>query len=239
MRRMAMAVLATVLLAGILNAQPVDELITRQSIDDTKALTGVAKIRFLLQQIDLTAEQREYADGLLASLGDAQANQQLSLAQIRQLVAELQEAKADGDSEREKQIADEMRQTAKGYDPSEEFFMNMEGELTDVQRQRLEEARARLERNPSGAVRPIDAFRAARDLDLTKEQGGLLLDLQQKFRERMGKSRKLDIDRQHALFSKFLDDIFKLLTPEQQTAFRARITALRPDLPADVQPTKK
>ena len=233
MRRMAMTVLATMLLAGIANAQPADELITRQSIDDTKPLKGMAKIRLLLQQIDLTAEQQEYADGLLASLGDAQANESLSLAQIRQLVSELQAAKDAGDTEREKAIAEEMRQSAKGYDPSEEFFMNMEGELSEEQQQKLVDARARLERNPSGALRPIDAFRTARSLDLTAEQDKALQEAAERFRERIGKSRKLDLDRQYAQFSRFIDDILKILNPEQKESFRAKITAMRPDLHAE------
>jgi hypothetical protein len=199
------------------------------AISDTRKLTGANRIRYLLRQLDLDYQQRELARGLVASILDQSENQPFTIEQVTALMAEIQQKEADGDEEGKKQLEQQLRDLATGYDREDEFFMNMEPELTDEQKAKLQAARERLERNPSGALRPIDVVRAAQELDLTKEQQAQLIKTQKELRASLRQVKTLTDEKRFQLINGLLERIHQLLTDEQRPAFDVKVNRLRPD----------
>jgi len=200
------------------------------AVSESKKLGGEKKIRYLLRQLELTKEQREYAHGLIATILDETANPPLSLEQVYTLMAEAQQAEKDEDEERAEQVKEQLRALGRGADRESEFFMNMETELTDEQRRVLQAARARLKRNPSGAVRPVDVFRVVRQLELTKEQQAQVDQWHRRFREDLRKVRSLDDEQRFQLLNGLVERLRAELTPEQRASFDLAIRRLRSDV---------
>jgi hypothetical protein len=200
------------------------------AVSQDQKLVGEKRIRYLLRQLDLTEEQREYARGLIATILDESGNPPLSLEQVYTLMAEAQQAEKDGDTERMEQVKQQLRELGRGADRENEFFLNMETVLTDEQKEVLQAARQRLKRNPSGALRPVDVFRVAYRLDLTKEQRAQLDLWQARFREDLRKIKTLDDENRFQLMNGLLERLRAELTDQQQKSFDLAIRQLRPDL---------
>ena len=169
MRRATVMLLAAWLMTETLLAQRVPS-VPISAVSEEREMTCQTKVRYLLRQLDLTREQLRHARGLMATILDDDANPPLSIAQVRAMVAELEEAQGADDEQRVKQIEQELRELGQRYDREAEFVMNMESVLTEEQKVVLQQARERLKRNPSGALRPIDVFRVLNRLELSEEQ---------------------------------------------------------------------
>jgi len=221
--------LAALLITGVSRAQRTPT-VPMAAVSEEQKLKGEPRIRYLLRQLDLTEEQREYARSLIATLLDESESPSLSLEQVYTLMAEAQQAEKDGDEERAEQVKQQLRALGRGADREGEFFMNMETELTDQQKEVLGAARERLKRNPSGALRPVDVFRAVYGLDLTKEQKAQIDLWHARFRGDLRKVRTLDDDQRFQLMNGLLERLRAELTPEQQARFDLSIRRLRPDL---------
>jgi hypothetical protein len=205
-------------------------LVPMAAVSERTKLHGKTRVLYLLRQLDLTQEQREHARGLIATIVDTGAEQDISLEQVYTLMAEMQEAEAKGDEERKKEISRQLRELGRGPDEHEEFFMNMEQVLTAEQKVKLEQARARLERDPSGALRPVDILRAARELNLSEEQQRRVDEVRDKLRKALRKTQTLKDKERFQLVNGLLDAIVSELTPEQEQQFRLAVAKLRPDL---------
>ncbi len=229
MRRIVMMTLAALLVTEAAQAQR-KPIVPMAVVSDSQKLRGKTKVLYLLRQLDLTKEQREHARGLIATILDTGAEHDFSLEQVYQLMAEVQEAKKEGDDERVRQLNQQLRELGKGSDNNEEFFMNMEDVLTDEQKVMLKAARERLERNPSGALRPIDVFRAVEKLNLSKEQQNYLNKLRDKLRQSLRGARTIKDKDRFQLMNGLLEAIVAKLTPEQQEQFGLSIAKLRSDL---------
>jgi uncharacterized protein (UPF0305 family) len=197
--------------------------------EDTR-LKGNNRIYYLLRQLDLTAEQRRFARDLFANILDDEVNPPLSLAQVRSIVAEIEEAKKQGDKEREEELAQQLRDLARNYDREDEFLMNMETVLTEEQKVTLQRTRERLKRNPSGSLRPIEVFRAVGRLDLTKDQQARFKELHKTFREKLREIKELNDEMRFQLMNGLLELVRAELTPAQYKEFEFSIRRLRPDL---------
>ena len=230
MYRAAALVLAATLIAEASWAQQ-KPLVPMPAVSARGKLTGKNRIMYLLRQLELTHEQRQRARALMDSILAAGSNPDLSLDQVYDLMAQIQDAQAQGDKEREQQVEQQLRALGKGSDRSEEeFFMNMEPELTARQKTLLEEARQRLERDPSGALRPVDIFRLLPALNGTKQQQAAFDQLQNRMRQALREIRTLKDKERFQLMNGLLTSIRKELTPEQAEKFMLGVNRLRPDL---------
>lgn len=228
MRRTVVMSLAALLAAQACWAQK-QPTIPMVAVSETKKLTGANRIQYLLRQIDLSYQQRELARGLIASILDQTENQPFTIEQVTALMAQIQQKEAEGDEEGKKQLEQQLRNLATGFDREDEFFMNMEPELTDEQKAKLQAARERLERNPSGALRPIDVVRAVQELKLTKEQEAQLVTIQKDLRASLRQVKTITDEKRFQLINGLIERIHQLLTDEQQAAFDLKINQLRPD----------
>lgn len=229
MRRLVVVLLATLLIAETSWAQR-KPMVPMTAVSPRGKLTGKKKIFYLLRQLELTRSQRQQARGLIESLEPGKGKD-ISLELVYQLMAEIQQAEADGDEDHKKQLEQQLRELGQGSDQSEEeFFMNMEPELTDQQRAALRAARERLERNPSGSLRPIDVFRLLPRLDPTDEQQAKFDQLGAKLRNGLRDVKTLKDKDRFQMINGLLASIKKHLTPPQQEKFELGIRQLRPDL---------
>ena len=193
-------------------------------------LSGKTKVTYLLRQLDLDAAQRQRARALMEATLDT-GSDDLSLDRVYQLMAEIQQAEADGNAEQKEALESELRQLGKGSNRGEEeFFMNFEPELSEPQKVKLKEARQRLERIPSGALRPIDIFRLLPGLQPTAEQQKEFDEIKTDLRESLRKTKNLGEKERFQLMNGLLATIKKRLTPEQETRFELGVRQLRPDM---------
>jgi len=200
-----------------------------------RKLTGEAKMRYLMRQLDLKLKQRQYARDLLASIYNNDANPRISLAQVHAIVAEIEKARAAGDKKREQELGQQLRELAQNADRDREFLENMDTVLTEPQKKLLKKATERLKANPTGAIRPLDAIRAARALDLSKDQQARLDKLVRNLRDDLGKRRQITNAVRYQLVNGLLYSIKHMLTPEQEKAFDLAILRMRCDLIGDLR----
>jgi hypothetical protein len=205
-------------------------IVPMAAVSESGKLTGKRRVLYLLRQLDLTVEQRDHARGLIRTIIDTGAERDFTLEQVYALMAEMQEAEAANDEQRKQEISQQLRELGQPAAEHEEFFMNMESVLTDEQKALLVEARARLERNPSGALRPVDVLRAVQKLGLSAEQQEHVIKLRDKLRQALRGTRKLKDQQRFQLMNNLLDGIASQLTPEQHEQFELSIVRLRPDL---------
>jgi Spy/CpxP family protein refolding chaperone len=228
--RAAAFVLAATLIAEASWAQQ-KPLVPMSAVSTRGKLTGKNRVMYLLRQLDLTPPQRQRARALMDSILAGGNNPELSLDQVYDLMAQIQDAQAKDDKEREKQLEQQLRALGKGSDQGEEeFFMNMEPELTAEQKALLQAARQRLERNPSGALRPVDIFRLLSKLNCTKEQQAKFEELENRMRQALRETKTLKDKDRFQLMNGLLVSIRKELTPEQAEKFALGVNEFRPDL---------
>ncbi len=208
--------------------------VSMAAISQKQKLLGDARMRYLLRQLDLDIKQRRYARELLDSIYNS-GDPGISLAEVHAIVAEIEKARAAGDKKREQELAQELRDLARRADRDREFLMNMETVLTEKQKELLKRAQERLKANPSGAIRPIDIFRAARELDLDQQQRAKLDDLARKMRAELRKRRQITDGVRYQMINSLIYSVRELLTPEQLDQFDLQILRLRSDLIGDLR----
>jgi hypothetical protein len=200
------------------------------AIDQKDRLLGAKRVRYLLRQLDLTEAQaaraQELLETTLVDAGDAPVN----IDEVRKLWTQIERAKDAGNQDKVDALTQRLQRLGQDTAADADFFMNLEPSLTGVQKEMLEQARARLDRNPSGAVRPIDLMRAARRLDLTEEQQDKMRAARAAARKKIGPLLKLSGKLERELVNLYADEVRALLTPEQLLQFEYRVRALRPDL---------
>lgn len=201
------------------------------AIDERVRLPGAKKIGYLLRQLDLTEEQATHAQGLVDSIFAERSHPSPpDTNEVRRIWTELERAKEAGDQKRVDELTAQLQQISQNAAREAEFFVNMEPLLTEEQKNKLKEARARLERNPSGALRPVDLLRAACEFDLTKQQERQLLAAHLATRKQLGPILRPSRQLMLRMINSFADEIRALLTSDQVAKFEDRVRALRPDL---------
>jgi hypothetical protein len=201
------------------------------AINEQAKLLGKERVSYLLRQIDLTEEQATQAQGLIDSILPERTHPSPpDPEEVRRVWTELEKAKEAGNQEKVKALTKQLQQLGQDTTGDAEFFLNMESHLTDDQKKKLEQARARLERNPSGALRPVDLLQAARDFDLTEQQQRQLIEAFLATRNQLGPILRPSQDLKLRMINSLADAIRALLAPEQIANFEHRMRALRPDL---------
>jgi hypothetical protein len=230
--RQVIALLAAVLVCGDAAWAQQKPIVPLSAVSPQGKLTGRKKVLYVCRQLDLSEAQRKQARGLIESFLDNDAGaDDIPLTRIYQIVKEIEEAQKAGDKATEQKLTDELRSYGENRpDSSDEVFVNLETILTDSQKAKFKDVRARLERNPSGAIRPIDVFRELDSLKLTPEQEQRIPVLRkQVYRATRSMQTVKDNDR-FQIMNGLLVEIGNMLTPEQQEPYQRLLSRLRPDL---------
>jgi hypothetical protein len=233
MRIMLLTGLVGALLATAARAQDQEYEFTQPAIDGREALTGEEKVRYLLRQVELTAEQAVFAESLIESVLPQEDEQQAAapnLNTVRQLWRELENARQAGDQAKVEEVSRQLSEMGRENAGDEDVFANLQARLNDEQKARLKQARMRLERVPSGAIRPIDLIRTARSFKLTVEQQQKLNEATMATNAMLGPILKPNKDLKLKMLDHLIGEIRGLLTPDQTKVFNRRIRGLRPDL---------
>ncbi|MCA9244928.1 MAG: hypothetical protein KDA32_13300 [Phycisphaerales bacterium] len=210
-----------------------DDRIEMEAVKSAQPLAGARRIRFILQQMDLTDEQIKYAGESMAMLDINQGKPQLDesdLGRIMELVAEAQAAKDKGDDKRYKEIEEEIKNMRPGAKTFDGDFRDMYvGVLSEKETKQFDAILADLKRNPTGELRPIDLVRHARAQNLDAEQQKKLASAIKTCREHVAEESRLKDGDRLAAINRLLGETRSLLNPEQRKAFNAEILRLRRD----------
>lgn len=227
--RWVMLFALTALTVGALPALAGSE-IPPAAIEQREKLIGEKKVRYLLRQLDLSEQQAAQAQGLIEAVFSGQEAAPPSVDRVREIWAEIEKAKKASDQEKVKALTKQLQQMGREVPQESEFFTKMESHLTDEQKKKLAQAQSRLERNPSGALRPIDLLRAALALDLTPQQRRAVIDAHGAVRKRLGPVLRPSASLRLELVNICVEEVRRLLAPQQRENFEHRARAMRPDL---------
>lgn len=194
-------------------------------------LRDVAKFRYIYSQLDLTAEQTEAAEALIATYeaGHKQVmdNMQANLDRIRDLSNELTVATQANDEAEIRRIHAELGQFGNTSEIEAEFYANLESTLTPEQKTLLEEVRDMLSRNPTGQFRPVDVLQIARSLDLSAEQRKQVGAVETAFRREINSGSPPDPAKREQLLQKLIAEVRGALNEAQVGKFDARVNRMR------------
>ena len=208
-----------------------EDAIPEAALNDKVKLLGPKKAAYLLRQLNLGEEQAAQAQGLIDSiLTESESGKTLDIEQVRQLWKEIEAAKAAEDQAKVDELSAQLQQLGKDATDDSEFYDNLEPQLNAEQKKLLRTAQARLDQNPSGALRPIDLLRAANDLKLTEQQRTQLRAAHDGTRKILYPSLRPDLKLKLKMINFFNTEIRQLLNPEQRAKYDRRVLELRPDL---------
>jgi hypothetical protein len=214
-------------------SQPTDEYqITKRAVKIGVPLRGAVRARYVIRQIDLTPEQQKDVWTTINTMFKKNPAD-LPLDVLMSLGAQLQHFQEQGDEQGVQRVQEQIKQVMEQLDPSEEFYRNLRAKLTPEQEEQLDQALARLRRNPEGALRPADLLRLARGLDLSQQQRRDLEDLKWRTARKasMGAAGVVhDEALRFRLVRQMIDAIRGILTPEQRERFDRSVDTLRVDL---------
>lgn len=210
-------------------------------------LRGEQKLRYLIRQLDLGPEDREFVDGLLEVYAEqvraqkAEQEEQGDLHErVRVLFAKMEEAEKAGDKQRADELREQMKVLGPGVLAERELLATLEANLSDDQKAALKQAGQRLHRVPDGALRPIDVLKAAQALELDPKQQRKLSKLLQEYRSYVsGIAGRLSGPTREFALGRIVSDIRGILTPEQVERFDKQIVKLRPPTAPAAKPEQK
>ena len=210
-------------------------------------LRGEQKLRYLIRQLDLGPEDREFVDGLLEVYAEqvraqkAEQEEQGDLHErVRVLFAKMEEAEKAGDKQRADELREQMKVLGPGVLAERELLATLEANLSDDQKAALKQAGQRLHRVPDGALRPIDVLKAAQALELDPKQQRKLSKLLQEYRSYVsGIAGRLSGPTREFALGRIVSDIRGILTPEQVERFDKQIVKLRPPTAPPAPPEQK
>lgn len=151
------------------------------------ALQGERRAQYLANQLFLTPEQEKSVEGIIETAFHQGPAETLDINKVQSLMQELREAQEKGDKDTEKRITDELREMGRGKNSEPEFLDNLRPLLNSEQQKLLQFHVERLERNPSGVVRPVDMVGTARRLGLDAAQNAQLDKVLDEFRTEINK----------------------------------------------------
>ncbi len=220
--------------AGLALAQTAPEALPVAAVHSKQNLAKEKRVRYLLRQVHLNEQQKSQAEGLIETFATENVAQaeQIDLEKVKELYKKLEEAQKAGDREGVQRISEELRTIGRGGggDNEQELFQNIAAMLDAKQKTAFEAAHARLMRNPSGCVRPVDVFNIAKGLEPKPEQLAKLIELRDQFRAAINEGAKRTEEQDTEALNKLIGDVRGILTPEQGKALDAAIQGMRPDM---------
>ena len=204
--------------------------IPEAALNDKTKLLGPRKAAYLMRQLDLTEQQAAHAQGLIDSILPGNEQVPINVDEVRQIWKEIEQAKATNNQAKVDELTQQLQQMGREATGDAEFYDNIAAQLTNEQKQQLAAAQARLERNQSGALRPIDLLRAAWELNPTTEQTTRLRVVQEEMRKMLYPILRPNMELKLKLINFIYDETRAVLTPAQRAKWDLRVRALRPDL---------
>lgn len=193
-----------------------------------RALAGEEKVRYLLKGLSLSSEQRQHAAGLFDMYFGGSQTPEINLDRVTSLVAEIEQARAAGDTERQREIEQELRAMGQKADPSGEFLDNMMQVLDEDQRMMLSRAQERLTRNPSGEFRAVDILWAVHACNPIPDQMKRIDARLAEYRALVNRVRTMREERATRLLDELVTDVRALLTADQAARYDEMIESYRP-----------
>ena len=248
MRRITFVWLTALLLAVTSFAQAVRPTQMRpRRGEQVVPLRGEQRLRYLVRQLDLGPEDREFVEGLLEVYADQVRTQKTDqeqrgdlLERVRVLYAQMEEAEQAGNTQKADELREQMKVLGPGVLAERELLATLEANLSDDQKAALKQARQRLRRVPDGVLRPIDVLKAAQALELDPEQQRKLSKLLQEYRSYVsGIAGRLSGPTRELALERIVSDIRGILTPEQAERFNKQIEKLRPPAAVPAKPEQK
>lgn len=183
--------------------------------------SGEAKLRAICRQLKLSDQQMKTVETLVqvyqAELDEDRRNPERIVEEIRQKYGELRNAQEANDTERVRQLREELRSLAPTAKAEKHFFEGLLPILTDAQKTRLEQMRRAENAPPLKAVRVHDA---ATQLDLTPDQQRQLEAITRDYRSKVASNPNQPVQ-------EFVDAIRQILTARQADRFEQLLDELR------------
>lgn len=220
------------LTAGVTLAQDAT-IIPLAAITTERPLTRDNRAAYLVRQLDLSDEQRSHAQGLI-DIHYAEDQPQLKIDEVTAIWKQLEEAEKAGNQAEKERLTAELRALGRQADNEPEFLEMLKKTLTDAQKTRLDAAVARLNRNPSGAIRPVDLVAAARTFELSEQQQRKLNRIVDGFRDEMSARVALDDSRKYETLNSLNGQIREMLEEAQRTKYDGMVKSMGA---ADVAPS--
>lgn len=202
--------------------------ITERAASRAYPLMGEWRARYLVRQLNPTSEQREAAEGLIETVL-RQPAPQINLGRVRELMALMQQAEADEDSEAKARYTKEIQLMGKQRSNEPEFLDNLRLQITDAQKKQLDAALERLERNPSGHIRPVDLLGLVEEMKLNDEQTKKVAELKEEQRQKSTAAGRLDDTRRAQMLRTLVRKLNQVLNESQRASLDADIQRLRTD----------
>ncbi len=203
--------------------------------DDQSGLQGERKLRWICKQLRLNDEQMQQAEALIAVYNaELKAMEQEAvelLQRIQDKYAQIQAAKAQGDTQAVQTLQEELRNMAPGVQAENHFFEGLQEVLNDEQKERLPAIRKRAAAAAEIMLRPVHVLRAVRKLELTSAQDQQVEKILAGFRQKQVTSRPSNQQAAEEQVDQLVADIRAVLTEEQAPVFDREIAALRDDPP--------
>lgn len=202
--------------------------ITPRAVSETPTLAREFKARYVMRMLDLTPDQKEQYLSLVQSVMLAPPKP-INLAEVRQLYQEMQKAKRVRDTKKYDELREKINEIGRAQTNEPDFFDNVRLMLTDAQKKTLDRVLARLDRIPSGGVRPVDVFDYLDTMKLSDAQRAKLREVREAFRKRSTTTARTDAERRSQLLGRLLAEILDVLDDAQDKELTAYIDKLRPD----------
>ena len=189
------------------------------------------KLRRICEQLDLTKEQRQHADGLLEvfAMEERMGGEELiqRLEDIRVVMQDRDEAVAAGDTERAKILQKHLQELTPRAYAERNFVDGLMPALNEQQKARFQMLLERAKTLPDLSLKPIEVVRIARQQKLTAEQEEDLESLMAGFRKAVANASK---PQAKVRLAEFARDVRAILNPQQRQGFDEEIRTIDPEL---------
>ena len=171
--------------------------------------------------------------GLIDGISAEDQPPQLDIERVRAIWKEIEKAKNEGQDDKVDELTQELQRMNKEASDETDFAHDLKQILTDEQKARVDAALDRLERNPSGALRPVDLVRSAAALQLSDQQSARMRRACDEMRKILYPELRISPEKRASMIKFLHAELQKILTPEQLAAYESQIDRLRPDRISD------
>lgn len=199
------------------------------AFEDKAKLMGQRRAIYLARQVDLTEAQAEQVRSLIDGISAEDQPPQLDIERVRAIWKEIEKAKNEGQDDKVDELTQELQRMNKEASDDTDFAHDLKQILTDEQKSRVDAALDRLERNPSGALRPVDLVRSAAALQLSDQQSARVRHACDEMRKILYPELRISPEKRASMIKFLHAELQKILTPEQLAAYESQIDRLRPD----------
>lgn len=196
-------------------------------------LTGKARGKFIIRQLDLTPEQLQNAEALVEEhYKSATDNPDEILSRVRALTEELRKAEETKNQAEKDRISEELRKIGRGETDEGQFLANLRLILNDGQKAKLESTLERLKTNPSGEIRPIDVYRLVTGMVLPPADMKKIEAATAAFREQSSTAAPVRdpaaLEAQHTeLLNAYVKALTEALPADKRDGFTRQVNAIR------------